>query len=52
MTLSDLMMDPNIFPEPDKYDPGRWLESSPLYVRNAKYFVPFHRGHRSCIAIR
>ncbi|KAK7697488.1 hypothetical protein SLS64_013500 [Diaporthe eres] len=51
MTLSDLMMDPNIFPEPDKFDPGRWLESSPLYVRNAKYFVPFHRGHRSCIAI-
>ncbi|KAK2758476.1 cytochrome P450 [Colletotrichum kahawae] len=51
-TLADLMMDPHVFPEPRYFDPGRWLESHPLYARNMKYFVPFHRGHRNCIGIK
>ncbi|KAF3804593.1 Trichodiene oxygenase [Colletotrichum gloeosporioides] len=50
-TLADLMMDPHVFPEPKDFDPGRWLESDPLYARNVKYFLPFHRGHRNCIGM-
>jgi hypothetical protein len=52
MTLSDLMMDPRIFPDPDTFDPERWLETSPDYARNSKYFFPFHRGHRNCIGMK
>lgn len=52
MTISDLAMDPNIFPDPETFDPERWLKSSPLYARNAKYFIFFHRGHRGCIGLK
>lgn len=52
MTVADLMLDPNAFPHPDKFDPGRWLESDPLYARNVKYFAPFHRGHRNCLGMK
>ncbi|KAK1856234.1 cytochrome P450 [Colletotrichum chrysophilum] len=50
-TLADLMMDPHVFPEPRDFDPRRWLESDPVYARNVKYFLPFHRGHRNCIGM-
>lgn len=54
MTLANLMMDPGSFPEPERFDPGRWLEGgeNPGYGRNGRYFVPFHRGHRGCIGVK
>ncbi|ORX95688.1 cytochrome P450 [Clohesyomyces aquaticus] len=52
MTLSSLMLDPKVWPEPMKFTPERWLESNPEYRRNMNYFVPFHRGHRNCIGIK
>jgi cytochrome P450 len=52
MTLADLMMDPTIFPEPNTFDPERWLETNPLCARNHKYFFPFFRGHRNCMGMK
>jgi cytochrome P450 len=51
MTLSSLMLDASSFPSPDSFHPDRWLESNRDYKRNMSNFVPFHRGHRSCIGI-
>ncbi|KAF1959561.1 putative cytochrome P450 monooxygenase [Byssothecium circinans] len=42
--------DPNVFPEPSKFLPERWLHGNvtPLMNRN---FVPFARGSRNCLGI-
>ncbi|KAL0778599.1 hypothetical protein CaCOL14_004857 [Colletotrichum acutatum] len=52
MTFADLMMDPEAFPDPRRFDPERWLESHPLYAQNTKCFFPFGRGHRNCIGLK
>jgi cytochrome P450 len=47
--MSALMMhtDPEVFPEPYKFVPERWLgDYSPLMDRN---FVPFSKGSRNCV---
>lgn len=42
--------DAEIYPEPFKFDPDRWLDNvTPEMKRN---FVPFTRGSRSCPAMR
>ncbi|KAH0566183.1 hypothetical protein GP486_000415 [Trichoglossum hirsutum] len=38
------------FPEPDKFDPGRWLDPESAKLLE-KYLVPFSRGSRQCIGI-
>jgi cytochrome P450 len=45
------MLDAASFPSPDSFYLDRWLESNRDYKRNMSNFVPFHRGHRSCIGI-
>ncbi|PKS08642.1 hypothetical protein jhhlp_005031 [Lomentospora prolificans] len=40
-------LDPNIFPEPKKFNPDRFMEANPSYPRNA--YRPFERGLRSCM---
>jgi cytochrome P450 len=40
-------LDAKIFPEPKKFNPDRFMESTPSYSRNA--FRPFERGLRSCM---
>ncbi|KAK6207679.1 cytochrome P450 [Colletotrichum tabaci] len=51
MTTSDLMLDPAAFPEPKRFDPGRWEPSHPLYAQSTGHFVAFSRGHRNCIGL-
>jgi len=45
--------DPTLFPEPDKFDPTRWVvsdENPDMTIRaRDKYLVPFSRGQRMCI---
>lgn len=47
-TLYSVLVDPSVFPEPEKFDPGRWLEHPEL----SKYFVVFGRGSRSCVGLK
>jgi len=47
MSAYFMHMDPDIFPEPQKFIPERWLgEYNPLMDRN---FVPFAKGSRGCL---
>jgi cytochrome P450 len=39
--------DPRWWQEPDRFDPGRWLEKSPPHASNA--YLPFASGPRGCL---
>jgi cytochrome P450 len=39
--------DPSKFPDPSRFDPGRWFNNRPL----EKYLVPFSKGTRQCMGI-
>lgn len=41
---------PDIFPEPLKFDPNRWLQDDSAELLN--YLVPFSRGPRQCIGMK
>ncbi|CAH1395599.1 unnamed protein product [Nezara viridula] len=48
--LQTIHMDPNNFPKPEKYDPGRWLDES---TRPNKFtHLPFSEGPRVCLGKR
>lgn len=40
---------PNIFPEPEKFIPERFLENVSHEKKNAFGYVPFAGGYRNCI---
>jgi cytochrome P450 len=42
-----LHRDPTAFPEPDRFDPDRWLAPDPAIV--AAYYLPFGTGPRGCL---
>ena len=42
-----LHRDPTAFPEPDRFDPDRWLDPDPAIV--AAYYLPFGTGPRGCL---
>lgn len=45
-----ILMDPNIFKEPFKFQPERWLD--PKARENLDpYYVPFSRGTRACVGL-
>ncbi|KAJ4393437.1 hypothetical protein N0V93_002647 [Gnomoniopsis smithogilvyi] len=48
MTTIDVMMDAEIFREPEDFKPERWLENETELER---YFVPFGKGSRQCLGI-
>lgn len=45
-------MDPDIFPEPDNFDPERWIRARELGQPLDRYLVAFSRGSRQCIGIK
>lgn len=51
MTLKDVLYDPSIFPEPDKFDPDRWIRAEKEGVRLDRYLVTFSKGTRSCVGM-
>ena len=51
MTTYYMHMDPVVFPEPEKFNPKRWLNvdaESQIHT----YFVPFAEGSRSCVGMK
>ncbi|KAJ2902832.1 glycosyl hydrolase family 31 [Zalerion maritima] len=41
---------PTAFPNPDEFDPDRWMVEQSEVHRLDRYMVPFSRGSRSCLA--
>lgn len=50
MTTTDILNDPDIFPEPEIFNPDRWLDSETGKLKHEldHYFVAFGRGSRNC----
>jgi cytochrome P450 len=56
MSLLDVHYDPSIFPDPNTFNPDRWLDSDDsnsnarYFPRQLKdrFFVPFGKGSRNC----
>ena len=60
VTLMDMVFDPVIFPEPDEFNPLRWLvvdkseDGTEMLKPNThldKFFVAFSKGPRSCVGM-
>lgn len=45
-------MDSTIFPNPETYDPDRWLRAAEEGFRLDRYFVSFSKGSRMCVGIK
>lgn len=50
-TFRDVLLDPEIFPDPREFDPDRHLRAAESGERLDKYLVSFSRGARSCAGI-
>lgn len=54
MTPHLVLIDENVFPEPRKFDPDRWLDRAREGLTTSrldKYIVAFGKGSRNCIGI-
>lgn len=47
--LHSIMMDPKLWPEPDKFKPERFLSPDQKTLDIPKEFIPFSLGPRSCL---
>ncbi|XP_078693758.1 cytochrome P450 2U1-like [Branchiostoma floridae x Branchiostoma belcheri] len=47
--LYSLHMDPAYWPDPDRFDPGRFLDAEGNVINNPESFMPFGGGRRVCI---
>ncbi|PWY94063.1 benzoate 4-monooxygenase cytochrome P450 [Aspergillus sclerotioniger CBS 115572] len=43
--------DPAIFPEPDRFDPERWIRATERRENLTRYLVSFMRGSRACLGM-
>ncbi|EFY88505.1 benzoate 4-monooxygenase cytochrome P450 [Metarhizium acridum CQMa 102] len=45
-----LHRDETIFPDPDRFSPGRWLDGDPLTIKKREaHLIPFGHGARICL---
>ncbi|KAF3184296.1 hypothetical protein TWF751_000271 [Orbilia oligospora] len=51
MSIHLMHMNAEIYPNPHKFDPERWMNSDPASLQE-KYFVPFSKGSRGCIGTK
>lgn len=50
MSQTFMHCNPDIFPDPMRFDPERWLKEDSAELLN--YLVPFSRGQRQCIGMK
>ncbi|KAG6355076.1 hypothetical protein INS49_004157 [Diaporthe citri] len=50
-TFRDVLLDPEIFPEPRRFDPDRFARAAAEGNRLDRYLVSFSRGGRSCAGV-
>ncbi|XP_078679259.1 steroid 17-alpha-hydroxylase/17,20 lyase-like [Branchiostoma floridae x Branchiostoma belcheri] len=43
-------MDPAYWPDPDRFDPGRFLDAEGNVINKPESFMPFGGGRRVCLA--
>ncbi|KAL5342203.1 cytochrome P450 [Aspergillus crustosus] len=46
-----ILMNPEIFPNPRSFDPGRWIRAAEQGIRLDKHLVNFGRGSRICVGL-
>ncbi|KAL4879217.1 cytochrome P450 [Aspergillus karnatakaensis] len=46
-----ILMNPEIYPNPEEFDPNRWARAAANGVRLDRYLVNFGRGSRICLGI-
>ncbi|CAI7585619.1 unnamed protein product [Penicillium viridicatum] len=44
-------MDPTLFPEPEKFDPDRWIRAADKGEYLSRYIVSFTKGSRQCLGM-
>ncbi|KAK5636379.1 hypothetical protein RRF57_012091 [Xylaria bambusicola] len=50
MTTYWMHNDPAVFPNPESFEPNRWLTADPETLKTMHmYYVPFAKGSRSCV---
>ncbi|KAJ4303195.1 hypothetical protein N0V90_002088 [Kalmusia sp. IMI 367209] len=52
MTLRNILLDSEIFEDPESFRPERWLADNPDLAHINRYFLPFGRGSRMCIGVK
>jgi cytochrome P450 len=51
MSQKDILLNADIFPNPDTFDPERWMEGEES-VRLSKHLVSFSKGARRCLGMK
>jgi len=52
VVVKSLHMDPNIYPEPDVFNPYRFENEDIKKSKDGCYYLPFGNGPRNCVGIR
>lgn len=45
-------MDPTLFPEPEKFDPERWVQAAEKGEHLTRYIVSFTKGAKQCLGMK
>jgi cytochrome P450 len=45
-------MHPEVFPNPEEFDPERWSRAAAKGTRLDKYLVNFSKGTRMCVGLK
>lgn len=47
-----VLMDPDVFPDPESFKPERWIHAAEQGQNLTKFLVSFSRGSRICVGIK